>query len=390
MKNFIFLLVVFTFNLVQAQSPNQYESIDKKMDDMPDSFENSTIQIIEYINANFTSIDDKIRAAFYWTASTIDYDVENMLNQKPNQTPQQKIDAVLQTKKGVCMHYAEVFSDLMNKLNVKTVLVEGYTKQGGKVVDLGHVWCASKINENWFLFDPTWASGFVSNDIFYKKINNIYYKASAKSFITNHMPFDYLWQFSEFPITNQEFYDGKILSENSNERFDYIGKINALDSLSDFEKCTERANRIEKNGLKNKLIIESLNYEKAKIKNFKSKDNYITVSQIIANFNEANSLYNDFIKYRNNRFIPLVSDSELKNKIQIPNDMLLKCISDINAVKDINKENVYEINDFKKAMNSAKILFTTQLNFVTEYLAKDALARQKMFYKTTVVRKKTN
>ncbi len=389
MKNHFVILFVFISNLIVAQIPNQYESIDRKIDEMPNNLESSTAQIIDYINANFSSLDDKIRAAFYWTASSIDYDIENMFNQKLNQTPQQKIELVMQTKKGVCMHYAEVFNDLMNKLNVNTIIVEGYTKQDGKVTQLGHVWCASKINNKWFLFDPTWASGHVTNGKYIKKLNNNYYKAEASTFIINHIPFDYLWQFSEFPITNKEFYDGRLVSENTSQRFDFFKEVEKHLNLSELDKAIASANRIEKNGLLNELILERYNFEKTKIENFKLKNSFDKVTQIVANANEATVLYNEFIKYKNNKFTPIVSDEALKNKIQVPYNMLLNAISDLDKLKDIKRDKIGEINAVRSSMVNSIKLHEEQLKFVNQYLALDTLSRQKMFYKTTVVRKKT-
>ena len=52
------------------------------MDKIPDSLTTSTSGIANYINENFKSEDEKIRAVFYWTASNISYDVPNMYEPK--------------------------------------------------------------------------------------------------------------------------------------------------------------------------------------------------------------------------------------------------------------------------------------------------------------------
>jgi transglutaminase/protease-like cytokinesis protein 3 len=28
---------------------------------------------------------------------------------------------------------------------------------------MSHAWCASKIDNQWYIFDPTWVSGYVNN-----------------------------------------------------------------------------------------------------------------------------------------------------------------------------------------------------------------------------------
>ena len=379
MKNY-FLLVLF---LATNLSVGQYESIDKKMDEIPVKFEESTTQVVDYINSNFTSVDDKARAAFYWTASTISYDVENMLNQ-PKQTPDERISRVLKSKKGVCMHYAQVFYDIMNKLNIETILIDGYTKDmKGKIATLSHVWCASKINNTWFLFDPTWGSGYVNDSKFTKKIDNKFYKAEPKSLINRHMPFDYLWQFSNKPINNQEFYDSKSEATDKTMNFDYLKEIDNLKNLSELEKTENRVERIQKNGLKNKLILDILDFEKTKMSFYNQKKDFNKLDEIVADFNESNMKFNEFLNYKNKKFIPLVSDEDLKSKIQIPYELLLRCIKESNELKDLKRENITIVTNLKRAMNASKIKFSTNLKFVDEFISKEIPERAKMFMKTT-------
>lgn len=375
MKNYLLFCLVFITNLSFAQ----YESIDKKMDEMPNNYEESTAQIASYINSNFTTTDDKTRAAFYWTASTISYDVENMLNQPSNQSPQDRISRTLKSKKGICMHYAQIFFDIMNKLSVETVLIEGYTKDiDGKVSTLSHIWCASKINNVWYLFDPTWGSGFVNNSKFTRKINNKYYKAEPKTLLDRHMPFDYLWQFSNKPITNQEFYDSKLESTNKTLNFDYLKEIDNLKNLSELEKTQNRADRIKKNGIKNRFITERLEYENKKIDLFNQSNDFDKLKEITANYNQSNKLFTDFLIYKSRKFLPSVSDEELKSKIQIPYDLLIKCITEVNELKGIKKENLAAVNNIKRAMIASKTKYETNLNFVNEFILKDIPSRAKM------------
>jgi hypothetical protein len=51
----------------------------------------STDAIANYINANFKTETDKIRAVFYWTASNISYDVPGMFDLNVNETVQKKL-----------------------------------------------------------------------------------------------------------------------------------------------------------------------------------------------------------------------------------------------------------------------------------------------------------
>ncbi|MBC7643408.1 MAG: transglutaminase domain-containing protein, partial [Flavobacterium sp.] len=120
------------------------------MSKIQDSSSKSIKSIAKFIALNFKTENDKIRAVFYFTASKISYDVEkykNIIldpNKKSIETDEDRIQYSLINKKGVCANYAAVFSAIANELNIKTFIVEGYTKQFGKISNLSHAWCASK------------------------------------------------------------------------------------------------------------------------------------------------------------------------------------------------------------------------------------------------------
>lgn len=139
MKFVSIFLVVFGLNLASAQAPKDYSVLDKKMTKIPDSLTITSKGISKYIQANFQSEEDRIRAVFYWTASNISYDVAAM--NAPNnfgQSSSDKIELALKTKKGVCMHYAEVFNAVANDLGIKTYIIDGYTKQKGRITSISH------------------------------------------------------------------------------------------------------------------------------------------------------------------------------------------------------------------------------------------------------------
>lgn len=131
------------------------------------------------------------------------------------------------------------------------------------------------------------------------------------------------------------------------------------------------------------MISERLEYEKSAVGHYKQKDAYFRVKDIVAQYNQANALFNDFIYFRNNRFRPLVSDQEIKNKIEVPYRMLLECETEVRQIKDISGENASHFKDLKRAIAQAKDNYGSQLEFVNEYLSKNKVGREMMFYKKT-------
>lgn len=386
MKNIFFLFFFFFFLLSFGQANSGYAVVDAKIAVIPTGSTTSTDAIAKYINANFKTETDKIRAIFYWTTSNISYDVANMFAVNFNETEQEQIAKTLRTKKGVCIHYARVFNELSQKIGIQSYIIEGYTKQNGKVSDLAHAWVATKIDKKWYVFDPTWGSGYVDNGRFSKKINNYYFKAQPDKIIASHIPFDYLWQFSNYPITNTEFYEGKTQINKTKKYFDFEKEIAKNNSLSEAEKLDAAAERIEKNGIKNAMILECYEGKKKQLAYLQYNSNIEKLNVIVNEMNEAVVLLNDFIHYRNNTFKPALPDSEISNMIDAPRAKLAKCQDAIYKVGSVGNENAANVASIKKSISKALAQAEEHAKFVDNYLSKSKIVRKTMFYETSQFR----
>ena len=91
MKSTLLVLVFFFSVYVMGQTPVNYSAIDSKIATIPSDNSNSIQSIADYINANFKTENDKIRAVFYWTTSNISYDVANIFAVNIDETPQDRI-----------------------------------------------------------------------------------------------------------------------------------------------------------------------------------------------------------------------------------------------------------------------------------------------------------
>ena len=383
MKN-IFLLFSLFFTLLSfGQVNTEYALVDTKMAAIPTNATTSTTAIAKYIESNFKNDSDKIRAAFYWTASNIRYDVVNMYAVNYNESVQDKIESALKSKKGVCIHYASIFNDLLEKMGIQTYVIEGYNKQNGKVADLAHAWNAARIDNKWYLFDPTWGSGYVNKGQFFKKLNNAYFKADPTKIIASHIPFDYLWQFLNYPITNAEFYEGKIQINKTKKYFDFDKEIIVYNALSETDQLFESAERIEKNGLKNTLILERYEGKKKQLVILRKNSNLDKLNAIVNEMNEAVLLLNDFIHYRNNKFKPAFSDDQINAMIQTPKEILAKCQNDIYTVGSVGEENTAYVASIKKILSKNLAQADEHALFVKDYLSKSKLVRKTMFSKVS-------
>jgi hypothetical protein len=284
-KNIVLVFVLFTTVDTFSQVKVSYALIDKKMQDIPLRLTFSTDSIASFIKTNFKSENDKVRASFIWIASNISYDVKNMFTVNYNQTANDRITTTLKTRKGICSDYAAIFNEINAAIGINSIIISGYTKQNGTIGNLAHAWCAARIDNQWFVFDPTWAAGGISNGAFIKKLNEVYFKAEPNKIIASHMPFDYLWQFLKYPITNAEFYEGKTKEDKTRNYFDFEKKQATHNSLSEVDQLFESSERIEKNGLKNALIVT---YYQTQRQNLTALRQNINVQKLNAVVNDMN------------------------------------------------------------------------------------------------------
>jgi Transglutaminase-like superfamily len=383
MKN-IYILLFFFFSLIlYSQANSGYVLVDKKMAAIPLNSSTSIEAIAKYINANFKTENEKIRAAFYWTASNISYDVENMFAVSTNETPEDRIPKTLKNKKGICGDYAAIFNKIAALVGMQSVVISGYTKQNGKIATLSHAWCAAKIDNKWSVFDPTWGSGALMNGKFVKKMNDYYFKVPPEKMIASHIPFDYLWQFLNYPITNGEFYEGKIEIDKSKKFFDFEKEIAKQSSLSEMDQLFESADRIAKNGMKNALIVEYYESKKKHSTFLRQAANIDKLNGIVNEMNEAVVLLNDFILYRNKKFKPTFPDDDINAMIQKPRTKLLKCQNDIYTVGSLGSEQASYLLSMKKAIETNLALAEEHALFVKNYLSKSKMVRKTMFSKAT-------
>lgn len=394
-KDLLLILIscLFTNFLYAQKAPiNQFASIDKKAALIPGTATKSTQSIAEFINTNFTTSNEKVRAAFIWVASNLEYDVDNMYAINYYETDSDKISKALATGKGICENYAAIFNDICSKCNIKSFLVEGYTKQNGFTDYIPHAWCAAYVDTAWYLFDPTWGSGYVSNGKFYKRINNIYFKAQPSLFIKDHMPFDYLWQFLNYPLSNAEFYAGKIVSNTSKPYFDYKDSINTYEHLNHVDQLTAEARRIETNGLKNSMIFDRYQHIKIDLENEKiiaqnARQNLITnfYNASLIDYNIAIKDFNDFIDYRNHKFSPEKTDEAIKAMLDSVTSRINTAKKNLNQISNAQASDQKIIDQLKDAITDLEKHEREQQDWLTLYLSRSRSKRKLMFYekKTT-------
>lgn len=362
-----------------SEPPNPYLEIDKKALLIPDSLTKSTEAISSYINANFRLNQDKVRAAFIWVASNIRYDVPNMYAINYYEKKEDKIAKPLQTRQGICENYAVLFTDICQKIGIPGFVVEGYVKLSNQVSILSHAWSVARIDTSWYLFDPTWAAGYVSNGTFVPKINNAFYEANPSNFIQAHMPFDCLWQLLYYPVSFTDFNEGRVKENTSTTFFNFTDSIALYEKQSQSERDQASYIRIDNNGAKNAQVFNRQLFIRQSIEDAKI-DQY---NEAVTDYNNATSNFNKFIRYRNKQFTPARHDVEIQAMLDSAsrpyNRAKMKLSLIINPgpnILDIMGPLQKQMNDFSEQLEEQKV-------WLAKYFSKGKSGRSGMFTKVT-------
>ncbi len=302
MKKLIILICFFYYlNPVTAQ--NEYAQLDQIALAIPSFQTNSTANIATYIRDHFNTDDKKIRAAYAWVTTNIKYDTDSIHRVILEEDRDQKVTYALRRRKGVCENFAAIFNDICVKSGIHSFVIEGYTRQNGKIDKEPHVWCSALINNKWFLYDPTWDEGFISR-LSSNNINTKYFQISPEDFIQTHLPYDPLFQFLNYPVTYKEFLKGNADINTHKAYFNFIDSLSGYEKMDSLTRYLSALSRIEKNGISTEKPVTKTKQIKLEIELIYQDRDIAFYNEAVAGYNDAITIFNDFINYRNNQFQP--------------------------------------------------------------------------------------
>ena len=351
--------------------PVPYKAVDARMRQVPDSATHSVRGLARYIDASFSTDMDKARAAFGWVARHIRYDVGHRYRLELEREATVVAQETLDKRRGVCQHYAGLYSALANQAGVLTYVVPGYSSLRDPI---GHAWCASRINGQWYLMDPTWAAGRVIKNKFTFRFNNDYFMVRPAVSIESHMPFDPLWQLLKALRTPQQFQLGTKPATPS-PPFAFADSVAAYVRQSLAQQLRSSSRRIEQNGVKSALIFSHLNHLRTREENCQ-----------IDTFNAANQAYNDgaqqlndFMLFFNRQFLPGQTDAKLLLLLPPVAASFVRSRALLTAVRTHNTALLAAIKDLQESLQEGEIRLGKGLAFMDRYLHAPELLRPTLF-----------
>ena len=350
--------------------PVPYQAVDARMRQVPDSSARTAAGLARYISAAFPTEGDRVRAAFVWVARNIRYDVENMFMLEYGREPAVVTQETLDKRLGVCRHYAELYSAVANQAGVLTYVVPGYSSLRDAV---GHAWCASRIDGQWVLLDPTWAAGRVVNNKFVFQLSNEYFRVAPKAFIETHMPFDPLWQLLPAPRTPQQFQLG-LTPAPPRPAFAFADSVALYTQQTLGQQLRATNRRIAQNGVKNGLTFTHLSNNRTREENL----HIGTYNEALSEYNQGAKLLNAFVEFFNNQFQPRQTDAELRLLLPPIAAHFDHAHALATAVQSPNPAHLASVQEFKTSLQEAETKLHNCQAFMDRYLSTGKLLRPTM------------
>ena len=133
-------------------------------------------------------------------------------------------------------------------------------------------------------------------------------------------------------------------------------------------------------GLDNESLQTWYAYNQMKIAIVYQENDMTVFNAAVADLNRAKFLYNDFVQYRNNRFVPARPDAAVKEVFNSIDSLLLSASKKANSVGKKGENYQYDTEALKKNLDELATKVQEQKSFLKKYLAANAADRAKLFY----------
>lgn len=307
----IFFLILFSSDLISQSLNKIYRSVDKIIDNIPDSVTKSTDLFNDYLKNTFKSDEEIVRAIYCWIGHHIEYKNDSS-NCNQDQFSEIKFlsNNVLLKRKTNCFGYSSLFYVLCKGSNIKSIVIDGYIHESILLNSTSHSWVAAELNHKWYLFDPTWASGYITDSMFCKQFSNKFFMIKPQKFIRSHMPFDPIFQFLEHPLTEVDFRNSDYNKKTQSPYFNFKDSLENQDSLTSIKILEKSIRRIKQNGANYPISIEYLSYKQKSLLALLINMQIEQLNLGAFYYNKGVDFYNTYIGAKNQRFTPPVNDAE--------------------------------------------------------------------------------
>ena len=186
-----------------------YTRADSIAINLPKAEYTSIFELAHLLTDSLETEHEKFRTLYRWVTDNIGYKF-NSTAVKPRK--------VLKSGKSACGGYASLLSSMTSQIGITCISVPGYSKSYPfkesfeELKKPDHAWNAVRINNVWYLVDPTWAAGaydLVSKE-YVKDYSDLFYMTDPAFFMLKHYPEDKQWLLCDTIISRGKFVRGAI------------------------------------------------------------------------------------------------------------------------------------------------------------------------------------
>lgn len=327
----------------------------------------STQDIAQFINERYIGDFDKVGAIYSWVINNISYSADSSRIINAGADPDAKITVAFKRRKGVCENFAAIFNDICRRVGLVSEVINGYTQQNGRVDNTAHTWCAVQVNNSWYLFDPTWDE---KNDT-----KPAYFMASSKEFIRTHMPFDPLWQLSEYPVQHEQFYKNNFSQQTSSSYFNFRDSIIAYLKMDSLHQLKSAIARIKLMGMPNKRVIENYIFLKSHLEMIYQEDQLENFNLAMLDLNEATQNLNEFIRWRNEPAIHSHTHESLRGILNLVDNKIKLALEKLESVDHTKASLVYGTESARERIEQLAKKNEDQKKFLRQYAINNSLEK---------------
>jgi transglutaminase/protease-like cytokinesis protein 3 len=226
MKQLLFFFLLISFSIKSQDF--------KKVDEMVLNYPrfSKVEDLASKINIDFSTDEEKARAAFFWLSKNIRYNIRQFYSGKDRsysfsyeseedriQKQQAVMDKLVadtfRNKTGVCEEYARSFKKICDLLEIKAAVITGSVRTdsneiGNVTAEASHAWNAVFLNNKWVILDATWAAGHEYNKRWIREFNEYFYDIPTDKIFKTHFPEESIWILRFGRISKEEFYNQPI------------------------------------------------------------------------------------------------------------------------------------------------------------------------------------
>ncbi|WP_160713567.1 transglutaminase domain-containing protein [Chitinophaga solisilvae] len=355
---------------------------------IPDSVTGSAASMAGYLAAHHKNQRDMLKSLFGWMSTHITYDMVNTFRPDYYKDSADAVIKTLQTRTAVCQGFAALFTEVSRLAGIPALLLSGYTFSNGRMDNASHAWVAVWLDNQWQIVDPTWGSGYTMNGKYTAKLDWKQFLVAPAVSVKTHVPFDPLFQFSEYPLRHEEIRDAKWTAGAARPLFGYKDTLAAYESATYLDRIRSMAGRIDRYGVTNQLIAAELHYLMNVIRVEQHNQEVTAQNGQVHRLNEAGSVYNmvvntfnDYVVFKNNQFAPSKPDKEIQEWV---NGMAVR-LDDagrmLNGLELTDAANRRVMEETKVSITQLKQRVVEEQAFVAKYVKTGRLFRKSLFYK---------